>query len=647
MFKAVMGACSKAACVAILVVLALGCAEGDMESELGERNDAQGACVEPSVFEQRHGVNVHRLPSGIEQAKRQQYKDQLVGMEARWIRALYWNPTGGINRQQLKEDLAWARENGMRVLLTFDVNAVPGWRSTSPGYHASDQQWQAYSQAFNDELSLALEELGGVVDAWQILNEPNQQGGQVEFQGFMHPKRFGQVTVAAADLIHATLPDATVVSAGLVNWRTGNRNHDVNGPAYMERVVAHVGRLPVDVLAFHAYGTLPPDDGGPAHGDHFALDKLQTRFEEQANDWRPWRDRVSSLGQVKLWVTEFGGPLDVGRLADEPKTEAYRTAALNIGFRVWQNKGVERAFFFAMTDFAGHPGENLGLLTRDLRPRDAYTAFDSLTPETRACSLEEIDTTEGGDTTGDGTCAWNCGDGTVCRQQRCVPAGEVLDGCSSDSDCNAGECVNGSCRSVDPPMVTDDGTCAWECGGGTVCRQQRCVSVDEAIEGCSSDNDCASDEACVSGQCQARQTGDLVDDGTCAWNCGEGTVCQQQRCVAANSGGGDDVCTSDSDCGSNESCVGGQCQARQTGGLVDDGTCAWNCGEGTVCQQQRCVAANNGGGDDNACFSDNDCNANESCVSGQCQARQSGGDGTCSWQCGEGTVCRQQRCVAP
>ncbi len=170
-------------------------------------------------------------------------------------------------------------------------------------------------------------------------------------------------------------------------------------------------------------------------------------------------------------------------------------------------------------------------------PDDSYTCTDGL------CAPPEC--TEGGD---------ECG-----MLQGCL-AGGCVDRCFGEGTCfRGGLCIDGLCH---PPECGGDA----DCGDGRLCRNDRCVDA----EPCAGVEDCGADQQCVEGNCEPlpacggdRNCGPeaICDEGLCRprTGCESRDACEPSedcvggRCVPF-------VCRGDGDCAEGEICNGGECQ---------------------------------------------------------------------------------------
>lgn len=216
----------------------------------------------------------------------------------------------------------------------------------------------------------------------------------------------------------------------------------------------------------------------------------------------------------------------------------------------------------------------------------------------------------------------DCGDGDDCTTDACVDgtcANDPVAGCcATNDDCEAGEtCENGTCVSAgcaddsECPVgeVCDAGTCvpAPECTTDDECgNSDDCDGVETCVEGACTDGtpvECAVDEVCVGGECQATCT----DDADCA---DDADPCTDVACV-------DGSCATTDACDDGLDCTDDSCDA-------DTGDCthADNCPDGEQCGDDGACVEGVPCETDADCPDDGDfCNGDESCgADGFCES---------------------------
>lgn len=228
--------------------------------------------------------------------------------------------------------------------------------------------------------------------------------------------------------------------------------------------------------------------------------------------------------------------------------------------------------------------------------------------------------------------------------------------CQLDLDCRITEqCINGMCQEASSDCASD-----VDCSRGEICEVGACR------EGCRDNGDCTRDEFCNQGTQTCQLIGDMEDcqpglcpDGEqcnlatgecepepepeCSSNeeCAEGEVCISRQCVQP-----EPECRVDAGCEAGEICEGGQCI---TGCRMDQ-----DCNAGDVCEELTCVPGPE-------CFNDNDCGTGEICqdetcvdgcrTDGQCPEHQFCDGAVCAdgcrsdTQCGDNMICQENACV--
>ena len=245
--------------------------------------------------------------------------------------------------------------------------------------------------------------------------------------------------------------------------------------------------------------------------------------------------------------------------------------------------------------------------------------------------------------------------------------------CSADSDCGPSEvCIGGVCQAacVDadqdgfcPPADCDDMSAAINPGMQEIADEidNDCDGqIDEGIDQCNSDVDCAQGETCVNGLCRAAEcvpAGGEYDmfenpdaqccpgltavsqaglvDGECVpipcgcfvcVRCGDGICGPGEDLCSCAQDCDDAACAADSDCGAGQVCFNGVCSVDCVD-MDGDGFCAGqDCDDldsavnpGAIeVQDQRDNDCDGQIDEEMACSSDMDCAAGQMCVNGVC-----------------------------
>ncbi|MCA9581258.1 MAG: hypothetical protein KC416_05650 [Myxococcales bacterium] len=229
--------------------------------------------------------------------------------------------------------------------------------------------------------------------------------------------------------------------------------------------------------------------------------------------------------------------------------------------------------------------------------------------------------------TPDGGPALSCVEASDCGSTayRCSDGKCELDpmGCASNTDCQGGTCVDGSCRQT---LCQFD----FECGSASkMCVNGACFERCEAA-----DDPCPTGQACDvdAGRCKNLPKGAILcEDNT---ECGSGEVCINTECLTAclGVGGGE--------CGQGRRCTDGVCRVDDRpkpfckgaddclSGPCVKGVCRTTCETTTECKKYDhqfaacdsgyCITTQEALSD---CALDRDCPETEQCVNGQCAPR--------------------------
>ena len=251
----------------------------------------------------------------------------------------------------------------------------------------------------------------------------------------------------------------------------------------------------------------------------------------------------------------------------------------------------------------------------------------------------------------------------------CSGANPAEQGCSDDTECNAGEscvlsdasvCVPSSC-SCD--ATTGDWTCTADCGELRECAPSTgpatCGGLeDPSAQECNADTDCASGQICQSDAASCKPSTCNCDASSGAWactrDCGPTNTCVDADAPATCGGVGDpsaQECDADTDCASGESCVESDADVCIPSSCFCDIAgwgCTEDCGTQRVCADTDAPATCGGLEDPSA----QECNADTDCASGQicqsdaasckpstCNCDASSGAWACTRDCGPTNTC--------
>ncbi|MEK6276379.1 MAG: cellulase family glycosylhydrolase [Actinomycetota bacterium] len=249
-----------------------------------------------------------------------------------------------------------ARARGVEVLGTLLWS--PAWANrgrdqATPPRRASDFAFFA---------KWAARHFRGRVAAWEIWNEPNDQGF---WRG--SPRRYVRLLRAAYPAIKAGDRNALVVFGGLAH----------NDDRFLARAYAAGAHGAFDVMATHPYqGDAPPEteDGG---GDWWLLNHVPVIHDLMA--------RYGDGGKP-VWFTELGWSVHENR-PDMPLWQRGVTPEEQASYLARALALIELRYPYVQKTFwykdAARPGEDelqagYGLLREDLAPRPAYWALKAL-----------------------------------------------------------------------------------------------------------------------------------------------------------------------------------------------------------------------------------------------------------------------------
>jgi len=235
-----------------------------------------------------------------------------------------------------------------------------------------------------------------------------------------------------------------------------------------------------------------------------------------------------------------------------------------------------------------------------------------------------------------------CVDDACCTPLTCAglgwECGSGEDGCGGALDCGScgdyGDCDAGSCTCT--YLQCGTACCAPDelCRAGVCCRPTTCAELGHLCgtpdDGCGGILDCGTCSGCAA-QCLAGACQPWSQDHS---ECYDGDVWWFDSCDSREN--------KKDDCSGSEICYDGECClpdcSSKCGGAADGcgGTCT-DCGVGSVCQGQTCVAC---GGTGEPCCAGNTCNSGRICDGGTCVACGGAGQPCCAGDtCNSGKVC--------
>jgi putative glycosyl hydrolase len=283
---------------------------------------------------------------------------EMAASGAKWVRieffAEYGDPTGPGRMPYEKYD--WfltdlCKRYNMNVLGLLSYGIV---RDTNYTYILNKVNDPAdrpdgsnpFIRGFADRAAEIAGHYAGYVNAWEIINEPNQNS-QLDFitkgqQQRIFPDRMAAIMALAYPRLKSIRPDVPVVLGGLINTAGAYPdNYDIPylRQLYNSPVIKGRGGAPWDVVADHPYEMKAADIPGHVRDMHTVM--------EQAGE-----------GFKKIWITEFGAQAAAPAVPesgiipvtdDEAKQSAYLNDTLSALSKM--RDIVERAFWFKLEDF--------------------------------------------------------------------------------------------------------------------------------------------------------------------------------------------------------------------------------------------------------------------------------------------------------
>jgi hypothetical protein len=282
---------------------------------------------------------------------------EMAASGAKWVRveffAEYGDPTGPGRMPYEKYD--WfltdlARRYNMNVLgllsygIVRDTNYTYILNKVNDPADRSDGS-NPFIRGFADRAAEIAGHYAGYVDAWEIINEPNQNA-QLDFitkgqQQRIFPDRMASIMSLVYPRLKGISPTVPVVLGGLINTAGAYPdNYDIPYLRQMYQSPVIRGRgAPWDVVADHPYELNAADIPGHVRQMHTVM--------EQAGE-----------GFKKIWVTEFGmqaqaPPVPESGIIPVTPEEARQSAFLTdtLTGLLKMRDIVERVFWFKLEDF--------------------------------------------------------------------------------------------------------------------------------------------------------------------------------------------------------------------------------------------------------------------------------------------------------
>jgi hypothetical protein len=211
--------------------------------------------------------------------------------------------------------------------------------------------WGSYMRGFAEMAGIVARRYRGMIAAYQIWNEGDVSGAETSH--YIAPQNYAPLLLAASQAIGQADPSAKVITGGLAGS---------NSLEYMRGVQSALGGLlPIDGIALHPYGQIPPDsDAEPFPGwSTGSLGSFLLQF-------------ARAFPRIPIWITEIGVPrVDVANESYWPpianymaKTFAYlRSAFCHL---------VPVVVWFAWSD----PMDRAGIVTENQKPKGVlYNTF--------------------------------------------------------------------------------------------------------------------------------------------------------------------------------------------------------------------------------------------------------------------------------
>jgi hypothetical protein len=278
----------------------------------------------------------------------------------------------GVNVMALMVDSPlWARDPEQNKAACGDGTAARCRMPPSPD-HLDD--WQRFVRA-------ALERYGSRISAVELWNEPNL----VNFwRPQVDPEAWAHVAQAAATVAREVVPDARIVSGGMVGGYDNNPSSSINPYTFIQRAYAAVPELKdlIDDFGMHPYSR---DRCGTAGDESWRVQRSvadpcsTVPVDMQTARW----DIAAFDPDAKIAVTEFGYHTDGGYAVTEEQQRDwllagydYFTAQADVNMLVFHT-------LFDSPQALSADEQSFGMVHSDNTPKPAWTAFhDRLAPGT-------------------------------------------------------------------------------------------------------------------------------------------------------------------------------------------------------------------------------------------------------------------------
>jgi hypothetical protein len=217
------------------------------------------------------------------------------------------------------------------------------------------------------------------VDAWEIWNEPDQDGTWLPQAD---PAAYAALLRAAYDTIKAADPTALVLNGGVMTFDS------IGVGGFMDQVVAHAGWDSFDVLSLHPWLIDHPPDSPDLINPRERFDVTIPGRIAMARHW------VEQHGGGKpIWITEVGWST-CGESCEPQfaKSESQQASYMVRTFVLAAAAGVEHVSYFQLEDkFSGEqiPWSQAAILHDNLEPKLAYHALGTLVRQIQFAHFSE------------------------------------------------------------------------------------------------------------------------------------------------------------------------------------------------------------------------------------------------------------------
>jgi hypothetical protein len=213
-------------------------------------------------------------------------------------------------------------------------------------------------------VKLAAQRYKGIVDNWEIWNEPNIQGS---FAPRPDVARYTQMLKLSYQAVKSVNPVATVISAG--SAPTLDSGVEISPGTFMQGIYANGGKGFFDAVGLHPYST--PDNLSTASypwSSKTHIQNVQASMNQNGD------------GGKLFWTTEYGAPTAPGQ--QYGVTEAQQASILADGIRYLRslpNCGPIFIFDFRDTNTGStNVEQNFGLLRTNYSPKPAMATVRSM-----------------------------------------------------------------------------------------------------------------------------------------------------------------------------------------------------------------------------------------------------------------------------